>query len=104
MEGTMFKCSIPISCDRRSFLMAAARAGPGVAAANLAGVAGRMLPPGAALFAASRAVAKPGDLLVQPPEIHSRKGVLAATLTAAPGPVSLGDFSFPGILYNGSYL
>jgi FtsP/CotA-like multicopper oxidase with cupredoxin domain len=104
MERTMFKGSISRSCDRRSFLMAAARAGTGVAAANLARVGGGMLASGAALFAASRAVAKPGDLLVQPPEIRSRNGVLAATLTAAPGRVSLGDLSFPGLLYNGSYL
>jgi suppressor of ftsI len=100
----MFKSSVSKSCDRRSFLMSLARTGTAAAAANLARASSRMLVPGAALFAASRAVAKPGDVLVQPAEMRSRNGVLAATLTAAPGRVSLGDLSFHGLLYNGSYL
>jgi suppressor of ftsI len=45
-----------------------------------------------------------GDLLVQPTELRSRNGVLAATLTAAPGTVRLDDVTFPGLLYNGAYL
>jgi suppressor of ftsI len=64
---------------------------------------------GAALFAPAillktdRAKAA-GELLVQPPEVRSRSGELRATLTAAPGPVRLGDVEFPGFLYNNSYL
>ncbi|MDB5419511.1 MAG: hypothetical protein JWP50_2930 [Phenylobacterium sp.] len=48
--------------------------------------------------------AEHGPALVQPPEIRSRNGVLEATLTAAPGAVQVGQFSFPGRLYNGAYL
>jgi len=51
-----------------------------------------------------RAHAAPQDLLVRPPEIRSRNGVLEATLTAAPGRVRLGEISFPGFLYNDLYL
>ena len=42
--------------------------------------------------------------LIQPTEIRSKDGILRTTLTAAPGRVQLGDFAFPGLLYNGSYL
>jgi suppressor of ftsI len=54
----------------------------------------------------ARAPARPkrGPPLVQPPEIRSRDGVLDATLTAAPGTVQVGEFTFPGLLYNGAYL
>ncbi|MDB5444454.1 MAG: hypothetical protein JWP86_1390 [Phenylobacterium sp.] len=51
-----------------------------------------------------RARAERGPALVPPPEIRSRNGVLEATLTAAPGAVQVGQFSFPGRLYNGAYL
>jgi suppressor of ftsI len=42
--------------------------------------------------------------LAQPAELRSANGVLSASLTAAPAPVQLGDLSFPGLLYNGSYI
>ena len=42
--------------------------------------------------------------LVQPEEFRSHDGILDATLTAAPGPVRLGNVTFQGTLYNGSYL
>jgi suppressor of ftsI len=51
-----------------------------------------------------RVRAENGALLVQPPEIRSRDGVLDATLTAAPGTVQVGGYTFPGLLYNGAYL
>jgi len=44
------------------------------------------------------------ELLVPPAEIRSANGVLDATLTAAPGRVQLGDYAFPGLLYNGAYM
>ena len=37
-------------------------------------------------------------------EIRSENGLLAATITAAPGTVQLGEVAFPGLLYNGSYI
>ena len=58
---------------------------------------------GATLFPA-RALGQTGDHLVQPEENGSRNGILDAILTAAPGTVRLGNFTFPGTLYNGSYL
>jgi suppressor of ftsI len=92
------------SNHRRSFLLTAARTGQAAAAAYLLRSAATILAPGTALLRAGGAAAQPQDLLVQPPEIRSENGILRATLTAAPGRVSLGDFSFPGLLYNGSYL
>lgn len=63
-----------------------------------------MLPRYAHARAPAHARIKRGPPLVQPPEIHSRDGVLDATLTAAPGTVQVGEFTFPGLLYNGAYL
>ena len=42
--------------------------------------------------------------LIQPPETRSASGILDATITAAPGPVQLGDRAFTGLLYNGAYV
>jgi len=86
------------------FLLGIGRTGIAAAAAHVVRAIGTILGPGAALLAAGRAAAQPGDLLIRPPEIRSKNGVLDATLTAAPGRVTLGDFAFPGLLYNGSYL
>jgi hypothetical protein len=51
-----------------------------------------------------RVYGQTGDLLVQPSEIRSQDGVLDTTLAAAAGMVQLGDVTFPGFLYNNSYL
>jgi suppressor of ftsI len=72
--------------NRRSFLTAA-----GVAA-------------GSALLQLPRAAAGAQQPLLQPSEIRSRNGLLEIALSAAPGRVQLGEYTFPGLLYNGSYL
>jgi suppressor of ftsI len=72
--------------NRRSFLMAA-----GVAA-------------GAALLQRPRAAAAAPQPLIQPSEIRSKNGLLEVALSAAPGRVQLGEYAFPGLLYNGSYM
>src|SRR5262249_18396565 len=71
--------------NRRSFL---------ISAAGMAGAA--MMRPA---WPASEEPA-----LGRPPEICSANGLLTAALTAAPGPVQLGEISFPGVLYNGAYI
>jgi FtsP/CotA-like multicopper oxidase with cupredoxin domain len=93
-----------VSHRRRAFLRAVARTGTAVAAAYVARSGAAVLASGSALLQTTRAIARPRELLVQPSEIRSRNGVLAATLTAAAGDVRVGDHSFPGFLYNGSYL
>jgi suppressor of ftsI len=75
-----------IRMNRRSFLEAA-----GIAA-------------GAPLLWPLHALASPATPLRQPPALSSTKGVLNTALTAAPGRVQLGDFAFPGLLYNGAYI
>jgi suppressor of ftsI len=72
--------------NRRSFLMAG-----GVAA-------------GAALLQLPRASAAAQQPLIQPAEIRSRNGLLEVALSAAPGRAQLGEYAFPGLLYNGSYM
>ena len=62
------------------------------------------LGPGAALLQSARAEVEGRGPLIQPPEIRSRNGVLNATITAAPGRVQLGEYAFPGFLYNDAYL
>ena len=59
---------------------------------------------GGAMLLPGRAHGQASDQLIQPEEIRSRNGVLDAALTAAPGTVRLGNFTFPGTLYNGRYL
>jgi FtsP/CotA-like multicopper oxidase with cupredoxin domain len=91
----------PAGRDRRSFLKAAGRAG--LATAAMRGLGTGLLGPGVALLRSDRANAAQ-EPLIQPPEIRSRNGVLNATLTAAQGPMHLGEYEFPGFLYNDSYL
>jgi suppressor of ftsI len=83
---------LPRRHDRRSALRV--MGGAGFAA---------LLSPGIALLRSDRAKAG-REPLIQPPEIRSRNGVLDASLTAAPGPMRLGDAEFPGFLYNDAYL
>jgi len=89
--------------NRRAFLATAGHAGKALIAKKLLRARPRILAGGATLLP-GRAVGQTGDHLVQPEAIGSRNGVLDATLTAAPGQVQLGSFTFPGTLYNGSYL
>src|SRR4051794_41010782 len=88
--------------NRRSFLKAAGRAGLAVPALLRSRAA--LIGPAAALLQSRRADAAQRQPLIQPSEIRSENGVLKATITAAPGRVQLGDFAFPGLLYNGAYL
>jgi FtsP/CotA-like multicopper oxidase with cupredoxin domain len=76
----------------------------GAAAAAYAMRSGAAILAPAVLPQAARAAPQQGEPLVQPLEIHSENGLLEATITAAPGRVQLGDFVFPGYLYNGAYL
>jgi suppressor of ftsI len=90
--------------DRRSFLNSAKEACAVIAAGNIFGPAVALIDAGARLPNARGAEAGGREPLIAPPEIRSQNGVLRATITAAPGRVQLGDFSFPGLLYNDSYV
>ncbi len=83
--------------DRRSFLTAAA----GLAKTT---VAGSLLGAPALLSRRAQAAPHTREPLLSPPEIRSENGLLNATLAAAPGRVALGEFAFPGLLYNGTYM
>ncbi len=87
---------------RRAFLAAAGRAGKALSAVSLARASPGALAAGTLL--PTQTYGQTADHLVQPKEIRSQKGVLDATLTAAPGMVQLGGLIFPGFLYNGSLL
>jgi suppressor of ftsI len=79
--------------DRRSFLKAALGFGKAAAAARLLSPGLPML--GSAML--SQAKAPTPEPLIQPPaELRSANGVLEATITAAPGPVRLGDRALTG--------
>ena len=95
----MEKSSAP-NLHRRSFLKAAGRLGR-VAAA------GSILPIGLSTLgsrARLQAKTQTPEPLIQPSETRSANGILDTTITAAPGPVQLGDRSFGGLLYNGAYV
>ena len=85
--------------DRRSILLGAARGAKVVAARKVLQSA-----PLLGLTALSRAAGEASEPLLAPPEIRSRDGVLETTITAAAGPVRLGDQQFAGMLYNGAYV
>ncbi len=85
--------------DRRALLFGAARGAKLLAARKVLQTA-----PLLGLTALSRAAGQASEPLASPPEIRSRDGILEATLTAACGPVRLGDHAFAGMLYNGSYV
>src|SRR5678815_4750886 len=82
--------------DRRSFLKAVWHAG--LAATSLRSGAA-LLGPAGTLLQSRRADAEGREPLIQPPEIRSQNGALNATITAAPGRVRVGEYSFPGLLY-----
>ena len=84
--------------DRRSFLSHAGRLGITLAA-------GSLLSP-SVFELGRRALARESTSqpLIRPSELRSVNGILEATITAACGPVRLGDHEFTGMLYNGSYL
>jgi suppressor of ftsI len=89
--------------DRRSFLTAVGRTGKALVAPYVLRRSAA-LGSGAMLLRASRADARTREPLIQPSEIRSDKGILKATITAAPGRVQLGDLAFAGLLYNGAYI
>src|SRR5882672_1527717 len=88
--------------DRRSFLTAATRTSAALAVPILRWGAAIAGPSASLLPAAARAAT--AETLLQPPHIRSKNGVLEATITAAPGRVELGDYAFPGFLYNAAYM
>jgi len=90
--------------DRRSFLKVVGRTSKAAAAAYVLRSSAKILAPSAVLLRAGSAVAQSQEPLIQPSTIRSHNGVLEAVLTATPGHVRLGDFAFPGSVYNGSYL
>jgi len=87
--------------DRRSFLKAAGRSVGRTAAAGSLLSLGQSMP---GSLARSQAKTPTPEPLIQPPEARSTKGLLDATISAAPGPVRLGDHAFTGLLYNGTYV
>jgi suppressor of ftsI len=90
--------------NRRSFLMGTARTGGAALASTLLRASPTLLGTPALLPRRSEAAARTREPLLSPPEIRSENGVLKATLAAAPGRVELGEFAFPGLLYNGAYM
>jgi suppressor of ftsI len=90
--------------NRRSLLTATARFGKTALAGTLLRAGPVLLGAPALLPRRSQAAPRTREPLCSPPEIRSENGLLTATLTAAPGRVQLGEFAFPGLLYNGAYV
>ena len=86
--------------NRRSFLESAKEACEVLAASNILGPTVALIETRAMLSGARGAQVAAREPLITPPEIRSENGVLRAMITAAPGRVQLGDFAFPGLLYN----
>jgi FtsP/CotA-like multicopper oxidase with cupredoxin domain len=91
----------PGTHDRRAFLKGVGHAGLAAASARTFGAG--LLGSGFGLLRSDRAGAG-REPLIQPPEIRSRNGVLDATLVASQTRMRLGEYEFPGFLYNDSYL
>jgi len=87
--------------SRRSFLGGAATIGTAATTARMLGSAAALVGSRAELRAAPAATS---TTLIQPDAIRSERGVLKALITAAPGNVQLGEYTVPGLLYNGSYI
>lgn len=92
-----------LKLHRRALLASVGHAGRLFAASSLLSAGPGILAPAAPLLPC-RVYGQTGDLLVQPSEIRSQDGVLDTTLAAAAGMVQRGDVTFPGFLYNNSYL
>ena len=84
--------------NRRSVLKTVACSGLAAASLLSPGLVVRLV------AAQSRRADAGGKPLIEPQEIQSENGVLRTTITAVPGRVQLGNFAFPGLLYNGAYL
>src|SRR5215468_1210088 len=85
--------------DRRLFIKAASRFVGATAAAGGLLSLGPSMP-----RARSQPKAPTPEPLIKPPETRSANGTLDLTMTAAHGPVQLGDRAFAGLLYNGAYV
>ena len=85
---------------RRSFLTAAGRISKTAAAGSLLSLGLPMLGSPARLQAKGPTL----EPLTRPAELRGANGILEASITAARGPVQLGDQAYPGLLYNGSYI
>lgn len=88
---------MPSAMNRRQFVKAAIAVAP----------ASCLLAAGTSVYAPwahSQAPAPGSEPLCRPPELRSSHRVLQATIRAAPGDVQLGPTTFPGLLYNGSYI
>ena len=85
--------------DRRTVLSGAARGAKLLMAGNIMSAM-----PLWGLAAQARTAAPTRAPLASPPEIRGRDGILDATLTAAAGPVQIGEHRFSGFLYDGAYL
>ena len=90
--------------NRRWVLTAGASVGVAAIALRTRRSSAASIDPGAGLTVPGQAAGGTRELLTQPSEIRSINGILATSLTAAPATVQLGDFRFPGFVYNGSYI
>jgi suppressor of ftsI len=88
--------------SRRSFLGGLATAATATVAARVVGSSAAVVGLRPERLAAATAPAS--ETLMQPSAVRSERGVLYASMTAAPGKLELGEFAVPGLLYNGSYI
>ncbi|MDQ7979552.1 multicopper oxidase family protein [Paraburkholderia sp. SARCC-3016] len=91
--------------QRRNFLALLGRTGKAALLPGVLNITAAEVVAGSAVLSSSvEAQPRPGDTLIEPPQIRSKNGTLETTLTAAKGEVRLGSFSFPGRMYNGEYI